>query len=154
MENHMADESPKIDYDSIDFPSDKLTLKQLHALAVADDPPYGDLEAFLTDQALVLVVMHHQEKLFAQFGFAKGTGDHRMIQHAMRALHEVWDNPTGSQYSEALATKDCTDKLARDYQRFGVADGLETARQMIRRLEDQAADQARARLGRTGGGGS
>jgi len=37
--------------------------------------------------------------------------------------------------------------LAALYMRYGIADGMETAKQLVRRIEDMAAAQARAKQG-------
>jgi hypothetical protein len=155
MEVCVTDESPKIDYGQIDFPSDRLTFKQIRALA--SKPTYADfpsLEGYLFDHVTGLATMHYIEKNFADVGFAKGTGDPKRIEEAILKLNAGWrDNEPDVVYDEALATQDSVDSLADDYQKFGIADGPETAKQLVRRLEDNAAAQAREKLGRTGGGG-
>jgi hypothetical protein len=95
--------------------------------------------------------MHYTEKLFADLGFARGTGDEERIREAKERLFRGWNDAGGTgPFIEPGVMK----VLAQDYLTYGIADGPETAKQVIRDLEEQAAQQARQMLGRTGGGGS
>jgi hypothetical protein len=134
--------SPTLDYDLVDFPSDRITLRQLRALARADDPQH-DLASYLPEVAEGLAVMHYLERTFADVGFARGAGDPRGLDRALDELTWGWkDDQPGVKFDLALAYQDAVADLASYYQRFGVADGPKTARELVRRLEESAAGLA------------
>ena len=138
----MVAELPKIDYDRIDFPSDRLTLKHLRSLKpLAGEYAHGPDFDFLA-YADELISMHGQERLFAELGFVAALGDASNSDAARRKLIDRGDE------------LECREDLANLYTRYGVSDGIESARQLIRRLEDQGAAQAKQLVGRGAGGGS
>jgi hypothetical protein len=130
----MTDPKPQVDFSRIEFPSDAVTLKQLRDKTGFPDRLGEDLS-----------VMHMREEGFVRFGFAKQLGDEDEILNAVFEALE-WMEADGpcdeaTQARELQVEKDC---LAREYIRFGVADGPETAKQLIRRLEALGAEQAKA----------
>jgi hypothetical protein len=127
----MSDATPQIDYTRIGFPSDQVTLQRLRALT-----PRG--RAFsLEDEAGGLDGLHYLERLLASVGFATGLGDSEHIDQAMKAITRLTD------------LREAREELAVLYVRYGIAEGPETAQELIRRLEGMGSAQARETIGKT-----
>jgi hypothetical protein len=122
-----------IDYSQIDFPSDHVTLKRLRALT----PQGRGLEFAFEDEGASLDGMHFMERQLARAAFVTEASDKEQIQRTMRDIERLSD------------LVDDRQELARQYIRYGIADGPETAQQLIRRLEASAGAQAREKLGKT-----
>jgi hypothetical protein len=131
----MADE-PKIDFIRIDFPSDKITIKDLRKLhpdqVDADesptlfDPPLSDgSPRTIADDTIGQML--YTERLIAK---------------------EVFNEALGRQSQELFSREEYTAELAASYARYGVATGPHHAEQLVRGIETQASAQARAHTGR------
>lgn len=118
--------APEIEYHRIDYPSDHLafTLKDWRA-GKFDEATLGD--------------MHLWERDFARLGYLREAG----VRAGAEALLEEM-NAT----ARADVGVSAREHLSAYYTRFGLAEGPETAHQLIRRLEAQGAEQAQQRLGK------
>lgn len=144
----MPEIPPTIDCHRIDYPSDRVTIKQLRVLARANDPT-AELHEFFAQVGELPEIMHSCEEQFANLGFARGTGNPQLIRHAQEVIMSDNEEPDfESAYLVAIR------ELTSYYKQFGIADGIETTKQLVRRLEENAAEQARQLLGRTTGGDS
>ncbi len=130
----MVGESPELNEDEIEYPSGALMLRSLRARGIKLDVAGEDLE-----------VMHEYERDFAQLGFAIGLMDDEQIMHAKLRL-AGWDEANDGPFEELVELQRARERLAQEYVRFGVADGMESAKQRIRRLEDDAVEQGRGHL--------
>jgi hypothetical protein len=124
----MTETKPQIDYGRIDFPSDRVTLKQLRAKNVILPLDGAHLED-----------MHVWEKDFARLGFLRERGARTEMETLQGEMDAVAQADVGASAREHLSAY---------YVRFGIADGPETAEQFIRRLEAEGAAQSRQQHGR------
>ena len=124
----MTETAPEIDYDRIDYPSDEVTLKQLRTRNVE-----------LTLDGEAIEDMHDWEKEFARIGFLRELGNTKELDALVAEMDTIAHADVGVSPLEHLSS--C-------YVRFGIADGSETARQLIRRLESQGSEQAKQGPGR------
>ena len=125
----LASLDEQIDYGAVDFPSDHLTLKRLRGLA--SHQPFDALSLYSER----LDAAHFMERAFVRHGFSSVLGSQEAAC-AELAFHPE-DGREGS-------LRD----LVADYAYFGLSDGPETAKQLIRRLEDTGGRLARERIGR------
>jgi hypothetical protein len=128
-------ERPHIDYLSLDLPSHHITLGQVRKL-------YPDDELMpLAGVARRLDEMYSIEQDIVLLGYAATLGKEE-LRKASRDLYEgiTWDDEEGEEgkAQEVKALKDY-------YIEYGVADGQETAGQLVRRLEEMGAQLARQR---------
>lgn len=136
----------EIDLSKIKFPSDRVTLKNLRALAE------GDPDYYFGSEYLHLSNMMIREQNHAELGFAKALGDSKRIGEAIfRLVGDDWDEEKYGKYTDAKGLEQAAEMLAEYYVRFGIAEGPVSAKQAIRRIEQQAAAQAKQMMGRTGG---
>jgi len=111
-----------IEYSTLSFPSDRLTfaeIRKVEAELLAEDDPGG---WHLAD--LEIIPAHLFERVLANKAFAQAIGqpdphpdDNRL--DLILGLHEA-------------------------YVRYGISSGLQQSRQLIRQLETEAANQAKA----------
>jgi len=118
----------KIDFDALlDTPSSNVTMKQLREIYK------NDHEDIVDEGVWALRAMQEKEHLLVLLGYASVLG-----------------KKASDQVSLAIPDKE---RLIQDYTddllRYGQADGPETARQIIRRLEETGAAIAREQLGRS-----
>jgi hypothetical protein len=133
----MTESKPEIDFSRISFPSDKITLQHVREMQRAG------YDLFHLDDDLN--ILREREEDFARLGFARRLGDAEAIATALDELI-YWREETPC--DEAQEVQKQVDILTREYVRFGVPDGPETARQLVRRLEAAGAKQAQAFLGK------
>ena len=119
----------EIDYSLVDYPTDYITLKSLRARF-----PSRPVET-VSDHAQRLDTTHFMERAFVRFGFFSAL-DSLSANRAESLLHP--------EEGRASAVRD----LSADYVYYGLANGLESAKQLIRRLEEAGAELARQRTGR------
>lgn len=137
---------PEIDLSKIKYPSDRVTLKQLRALAE------DDLGLYLNQEGTDIGNMAIRESNHAKLGFAKALGDKARIDEAVFDLvGDDWDEERYGKYSDAKGLEQAVEMLTGYYIRYGVAEGPISAKQAIRRIEKQGAEQAKQLMGRTGG---
>ncbi|GIW86411.1 MAG: hypothetical protein KatS3mg108_0735 [Isosphaeraceae bacterium] len=137
---------PEIDLSKIKYPSDRVTLKQLRTLAE------DDLGLYFKQEGTDIGNMTIREQNHAKLGFAKALGDPAMIEKAIFDLvGDHWDEEQDGKYSDAKGLGKAVEMLTEYYIRYGVAEGPISAKQAIRRIEKQGAEQAKQFMGRTGG---
>jgi hypothetical protein len=130
----MTEAKPQIDYTRIEFPSDLVSLKQLRSL-----------QLMLGDVGEDLDLMHMQEREFARLGFSRQWGDEEEIRGAIADIID-WSEADGA-CNAAREVQDAREHLASLYVQFGIAEGPETAKQLIQRLELMGAEQAQRQRG-------
>jgi hypothetical protein len=138
----MTDTEPKIDFAAIDYPTDKLTVKQLrqrtpHAFDVEPRPEWGTyivtdnrsrFRRMTMDNVLGHVV--DSERQLAEWAFKKALGQ------------PVPDWDLSSERDTTM------DNLSSEYIKWGLARGEHEANEMLRGIEAQATAQARQHGGR------
>lgn len=133
----MTASKPQIDFSSIRFPSDNVTLRHVREMS------RSGYDLLHLDDDLNILRLHEED--IARLAFARRLGDPEAIA---AALDELIDREEDGPCDEAREIERVLDIVARGYVRFGVADGPETARQLVRRLETAGAEQAQALLGK------
>ncbi len=142
----MPNDLPEIDHSKIKYPSDRVTLKQLRTLAE------DDLGFYFKQEGTDIGNMTIREQNHAKLGFAKALGDPARIEKAIfNLVGDDWDEEKDGKYSDAKGLEKAVEMLTEYYIRYGVAEGPISAKQAIRRIEKQGAEQAKQLMGRTGG---
>ncbi len=142
----MSDSPPEyhyIDYTLIRFPSDQLTLGLIRRL----HPDYFDVEHAPFEQVLAIAPNEDFDS-----DDDPGIGQILYIERklALNAFEGVRRVYTRSNVMGAKDKPAFVEDLVKFYSRYGIADGRESAMQLIRDIESQAANQARgADLGRS-----
>lgn len=120
----------QIDYSSISFPSDSVTVATIRRV----HPGRFDIEdgrrfrGVQDDPDFSLGTAMYLERLLARAAFETASGG-------------PGDHLAGS----GLTRDDCLRDLTHFYRTYGVADGRHQVDQLVRRVETQAADQVRRR---------
>jgi len=138
----MTKAKPTINYDEIEFPTDNITIKHLRSLKPRDDILCHDLE----QKACEIGEMQVHEKDLALLGFVTEVGDPKQIARVVQ-------EQTGDFLDDEVPTpeavlQECRNILAKKYIEFGIADGPETAKMLVAKMEAMGAEQARKQLGR------
>jgi len=125
-------ETRNLDYDKLDFPSDKLTLGAIRNAVPEKELGRTDFtQGVFTPRAENYVA----DILTIERMIASATFD--------RTLGQVTNNSLSDE-----ERKDAVEQLAGLYTRFGIASGEHHADQQIRGIESQAAAEARSLTGR------
>lgn len=137
----MNENEPEIDFTTIEFPTDSLTIKALrkhqpHAFDVPPPDNYGySLRIGYYDRSpldFVVASTIDWERMLAEVVFRETLG-----------LPKLDDLPVPENHRrEIIAT------LCSDYVDLGMAKGTRQAREMLRQVERQAEEQARQHGGR------
>jgi hypothetical protein len=127
-DSHLVHIESQIEYDKLVYPSDQLSIKKLSLLF-----PENQL-SLICDNAERLDAMRLMERSFVTYGYVSVL-DKAALPHAEDLLHPE-DGRDG-------AIRD----LGAEYVHFDLANGPESARELIRRLEEAGAGLARIRLG-------
>jgi hypothetical protein len=144
MPSTSAPEFPDIDFRTISFPSDALSVKRLRALF----PDNFDKPGMLRDG-------------FGDFFFPSGVEEPEHLMELTRliseeritaagAFHAMYDHPPDAKLDaeELECIDDAKKKLVGLYQFFKLADSPETARLLIRQVEEEGERQARQAMDR------
>jgi hypothetical protein len=133
----MPDPTPQIDFSQIEFPSDRLTIRDLrrafpHAFDLPGQEAHRSQERGYGRQSVgdALDGIIDAERLLAGRAFKE-------------ALGEPYSNDEAAQ-----ARWDIIEGLVSDYRRAGLASGEHQSNELIRGIESQAADQAQRHRGR------
>jgi hypothetical protein len=136
----MTATEPAIDLTKIEFPTDRLTVKMLRTAFPwgfdVEPPPNPVLDRLLgrplRRQSLddVLAYIVDSERILADMAFKAALG---------KTISD--DNRMGGRVTIHL-------NLSSDYVRLGLAPGKKVAREMLKGIESQAADQARQHGGK------
>lgn len=134
----MTTPEPEFNCTQISFPSDGLTIGKLRHLHPGDfDHMDSDYVAFFPPGGqpptgnIAMGDMLHNERRLAQIAF----------ESTLIGLSgELEDPELENEINEER--RKCTDDLIEAYQRFGIATGPESSRELIRRFCDLAAEQA------------
>ncbi len=127
----MPDSEYEINFKAIDFPTDKVTLGDLRRR------PETTSRNFLTELADDLDTVQFVQEGFVRLGFAGVTAGNKGQDAVLNEIAAEGRRPEAESF------------LVNRYLHYGLADGPETAKQIIRRLEEAGAQQAREKLGRT-----
>src|SRR5260221_4101492 len=106
----MTETTPEIDHSRIDFPSNRVTLKQLRDCGVQ-----------LPLDGSAIEDMHIWEKDFARLGFLRESGDRAGVEALVDEMRAVAQADVGGSALEHLSAH---------YVRFGIAEGSGTAQQL------------------------
>ena len=123
------DPSPvALDYSSITFPSDRITLADLRRAHPERFDAEGGVGFHQTDgdATFVLNTLLYTERLLARAAFEKALG------RPGDAVREIG----------GVERDDCVEGLSEDYAFYGVASGPRLTEQLVRDIEAQAAAQA------------
>lgn len=132
----MTAQVPEVDFTAIDFPTDALTIKALrrHLPHAFDVPPPDDYRYSLRSG--------YYERSMLDAMIASTLDWERMLAEVVYretlGLSKLDDLPvSGNQRQEIIKA------LCSDYVALGLASGKHQAREMLRRVERQAEEQAR-----------
>ena len=136
----MADKPPEydyVDYTLIRFPSDGLTIGKIRRM----HPDYFDVESAPFENALAIApnedFVEPGEPEIGQMLYI----ERKLAQNAFEVVHKVYTSSNVMSYKDKPGF---VEDLVRFYVRYNLASGRETALQMIRAIESQAASQAKA----------
>lgn len=123
---------PTIDYASLSFPSDHITLADIRRahpdrFDTEDGRRFKSIE--LEDKSFTVSLIIHLEHLLARAAFEKAAGLPGNV------LHDVG----------LLEREECIEELTGFYQAYGVAQGPQHTEMLVRDLEARAASQAAKR---------
>src|SRR5262245_41182825 len=117
----MISQPPQLDDSRIEFPSDRLTLGDLRKMRL--DTPAPEIQWSLSGEAQRLSAMQSLERDFARLGFATVLGNAEDVRR------EIAAGFTGG-------IQDPIDDLVQFYMRYRLAEGPETAQELIRRVQE------------------
>lgn len=127
------DNSPRIDFSRIDFPSDRMTIREIRAMEPAlntSSPRFEDSGAIGVPSIRLLM---YSEREVAELAFELVLGYGHMFEE-MRIMQS--------------RPKDCDDDLIEAYMEYNMAETTEEAEQLVRVIKEQARAQAHEALGR------